>query len=543
MSYRNTRKAFALRRAVAGLLLAACALLPVPAGPASAATCSAEENVVCTHVGAVRGVREGQTVGFKGIPYAKPPLAALRWRPPEPPAAWDGVRDGSRTGPMCPQIVGGKVVGDEDCLTLNIWAPARPAERPRAVMVWLTGGGNHSLSGQGSPGFGGVTYDGEVLAGRGDVIFVSFKVRLGVLGFLAHPALSAERPERVSGNYASLDQIAMLNWLNRNIAAFGGDPSRVFLFGTSAGGGNICALMTSPMTNGLFHGAAMQSSVPAACELQTLAEVERGTGARVVKAAGCDQAGDVAGCLRTKSVEEIVSAVPGTFGIFPRIYGPNVDGHVFPDQPIKLIAAKRHHAMPAIVGGTADETMQFVNAAGPVTDETTYAGAVGKVFGAAARDAILARYPAGSYEAPRRAFVQLTTDAFFTCVSRRVASALAAAQAQPVYRYHFTHLLENDPAESANGSVHTVEHPYFFAWRGKYRPSAADLAVQDALVGYWTRMAKIGDPNGDGAPNWPAVAKDGGSYLEIGKRVAAGHGPDAAQCDFWDAVALPWPHL
>jgi para-nitrobenzyl esterase len=199
--------------------------------------------------------------------------------------------------------------------------------------------------------------------------------------------------------------------------------------------------------------------------------------------------------------------------------------------------------MPAIVGGTADETMQFVNAAGPVTDETTYAGAVGKVFGAAARDAILARYPAGSYEAPRRAFVQLTTDAFFTCVSRRVASALAAAQAQPVYRYHFTHLLENDPAESANGSVHTVEHPYFFAWRGKYRPSAADLAVQDALVGYWTRMAKIGDPNGDGAPNWPAVAKDGGSYLEIGKRVAAGHGPDAAQCDFWDAVALPGPHL
>ena len=113
----------------------------------------------------------------------------------------------------------------------------------------------------------------------------------------------------------------MLNWLNRNIAAFGGDPSRVFLFGTSAGGGNICALMTSPMTKGLFHGAAMQSSVPAACELQTLAEVERGTGARVVKAAGCDQAGDVAGCLRTKSVEEIVSAVPGTFGIFPRIYG------------------------------------------------------------------------------------------------------------------------------------------------------------------------------------------------------------------------------
>src|SRR3954471_8895984 len=515
------------RRAAALALLIASGLL-CPQDPADAASCVAQETVVCTTSGGVRGVPEGATVAFKGIPYAKPPVRALRWRPAQPAEASDEVRDGGRFGPICPEVVVRREADEENCLTLNIWKPAKPAGAPRPVMVWLTGGGNHSLSGQGSPGFGGVAYDGEVLAGRGDVVFVSFNIRLGALGFLAHPALSAELPEKISGNYGSLDQVAMLQWLSRNIATFGGDPTRIFLFGTSAGGGNICALMTSPMTKGLFHGAAMQSSVPAACELQTLAEVERGPGARVVKAAGCDQAGDVAGCLRTKSVEEIVSAVPGTFGIFPRIYGPNVDGHVFPDQPIKLIAAKRHHAMPAIVGGTANETIQFVNAAGPVTDEATYAGAVGKVFGAAARDAILARYPAGSYEAPRRAFVQLTTDAFFTCVSRRVASALAAAQAQPVYRYQFTHLLENDPAESANGSVHTVEHPYFFAWRGKYRPSAADLAVQDALVGYWTRMAKTGDPNGDGAPNWPAVAKDGGSYLEIGKRVAAGHGPDAA---------------
>jgi para-nitrobenzyl esterase len=530
------------RRAAALALLIASGLL-CPQDPAEAASCVAQETVVCTTSGGVRGVPEGATVAFKGIPYAKPPVGALRWRPPQPAEASDEVRDGGRFGPICPQIVAGKVAGEEDCLTLNIWKPAKPAGAPRPVMVWLTGGGNHSLSGQGSPGFGGVAYDGEVLAGRGDVVFVSFNIRLGALGFLAHPALSAELPEKISGNYGSLDQVAMLQWLSRNIATFGGDPTRIFLFGTSAGEGNICALMTSPMTKGLFHGAAMQSSVPAACELQTLAEVEKGTGARVAKAAGCDQAGDVAGCLRGKSVEEIVSAVPGTFGVFPRIYGPNVDGHVFPDQPIKRIAARQHHAMPVIIGSDADETMQFVNAAGPVIDEASYAAAIEKLFGAAAREAILARYPARSHESPRRAFVQLTTDALFTCISRRVARTLAAAQSEPVYRYLFTHLLENDPAERANGSIHTVEHPFFFAWRGKYRPTQADLSVQDALVGYWTRMAKTGDPNGEGAVSWPAVAKDRDAYLEIAPKVVAGQGPAAAECDFWDTLPLPWPHL
>ena len=186
-------------------------------------------------------------LAFKGIPYARPPVGPLRWKPTVAAEPWSDVRDGSRFGAICPQISGQEVKGDEDCLTINVWRPRVITTQPLPVMVWLTGGGNHALSGQGTQIFGGLTYSGEKLVPQG-VVFVSYNLRLGVLGFLAHPALDAERPEKISGNYGSLDQIAMLRWLKANIAAFGGDPNKIFLFGTSAGGGNICALMTSPLT-------------------------------------------------------------------------------------------------------------------------------------------------------------------------------------------------------------------------------------------------------------------------------------------------------
>lgn len=230
-------------------LATAVALAFCVTASAQAKSCSANEpDIACTAQGVIRGVIEGETLTFKGIPYAKPPVGTLRWRPTEPPMRWEGIRDGSRFGAMCPQIVNKQVVGEEDCLTLNIWRPRATRTEQLPVMVWLTGGGNHGLSGQGTAGFGGLNYSGEKLA-REDVVFVSFNNRLGALGFLAHPALDAERREKVSGNYGNLDQIAMLRWLRSNIAAFGGDPGRIFLFGTSAGGGSICALMTSS----LFH--------------------------------------------------------------------------------------------------------------------------------------------------------------------------------------------------------------------------------------------------------------------------------------------------
>lgn len=517
---------------------------------ASAAAASAESancaaggpDIVCTEQGAVRGVVDADMLAFKGIPYARPPVGPLRWRPPEAGVSWQGVRDGSRYGSMCPQIVGKDVKGEEDCLYINVWRPRTNPAGPLPVMVWLTGGGNHSLSGEGSGGFGGLTYNGANLVPQG-VIFVSYNPRLGVLGFLAHSSLDAERPEKISGNYGSLDQIAMLRWLKRNIAAFGGDPNKIFLFGTSAGGGNICAVMTSPLTRGLIHGVAMQSSVPMGCEIQTMADAKAGTGRKVATAMGCDAAADVAACLRAKSVTDIVSALPGTFTVLPRRYGPNMDGHVFPDQPLRLIMEGKYPAMPVIIGNTSEETNPWANSAGQVTDETSYAAAIEKVFGSAERDRVLAIYPMKSYPTPRAAFVQVTTDAEFTCQSRRVARTFVKAQKQPVYRYIFAHAQENDPTLKTAGAAHTIEHAFLFPGQGKYPPTDADAAIQQRMVGYWTRMARTGNPNGSDDPQWPAYSPDNDAYLEISANTGAKKGPEDAKCDFWDTVKFPWPHL
>ncbi|HEV7855785.1 MAG TPA: carboxylesterase family protein [Herminiimonas sp.] len=527
---------------MAMLCLAFC--LAVLSGTAGAAACAgAASDVACTDLGAVRGAVENGTLAFKGIPYAKPPVGDLRWRAPQPADAWSGTRDAVSYAPMCPQIIGKNVEGSEDCLYVNVWRPVQKPKHPLPVMVWLHGGGNQSYSGAGDPGFGGVVYDGEKLVPQG-VIFVSYSLRVGVLGFLAHPALDAERPEKISGNYGSQDQIAMLQWVHRNIAAFGGDPSKVFLFGTSAGGGNICALLTSPMTKGLIHGVSMQSSVPTGCEIPTLADVERGTGSAVVKKTGCEGSGDVAACLRGKTVSEIVSAVPaGPFTVFPRVYGPNMDGHVFVDQPLALIKQRKYPSVPIIIGNTAGETIHFIDAVGPVVDAAGFAGAVSKVFGSSQTERIVAQYPLDQYATPRAAFVQLTTDAEFTCQSRRVARTFAGLQDKPVFRYVFNHALENDPVQKALGPTHTAEHPYLFNWKGSYKPTPTDLEIQQHIIGYWSRMAKTGNPNGGKDPFWPNASSLNAAYLEIGTNTQSKSGVGEAHCDFWDTVQLPWPHL
>jgi para-nitrobenzyl esterase len=263
----------------------------------------------------------------------------------------------------------------------------------------------------------------------------------------------------------------------------------------------------------------------------------------VAVATGCDGVADVAACLRGKSTAEIVAAVPGTLTVLPRVYGPNVDGHVFPAEPIERIRQKQYPAMPIIIGNTYQETNPWANTAGPVTDEASYATAVEHVFGAATRDRILAKYPVASFPSPRAAFVRMTTDAEFTCQTHRVARAFAQAQPQPVYRYLFTHFQENDPTLKAAGAAHTIEHAFLFPGAGTYASSSDDIAVQRLMIGYWTRMARTGDPNGAGDPHWPAFTRANDAYLRIGPITQAAQGPDDAQCDFWDGIKLSWPHL
>jgi para-nitrobenzyl esterase len=226
-----------------------------------------------------------------------------------------------------------------------------------------------------------------------------------------------------------------------------------------------------------------------------------------------------------------------------RLYGPNVDRHVFPDQPLAVIQRRGHSAMPVIVGDSSEETMQFVGSAGPVVDAGSYASAREKVFGAANASRILARYPIANGADPRAAFVRLTTDAFVTCPSRRVAAALAALQTAPVYRYLFRHALENDPQIKALGAVHTLEHAFLFVWQGSYRPTATDLNIQQHMLGYWTNMAKSGSPGTVGNRAWPAYTAQNEAYLQIAPSFSAQTGPADAHCALWNSVQLPWPHL
>lgn len=504
--------------------------------------CPSDEDVACLTDGPVRGQQDGDLLAFRGIPYAKPPVGPLRWRPPEPPEPWQVVRDAKQVGPMCPQYVGREVQGAEDCLYVNVWRPRAKIEKPLPVMIWLTGGGNHSLSGEGTLNFGGVRYEGSQLVPRG-VILVTYNLRLGPFGFLTHPALDAERAEHVSGNYGSLDQMALLRWVNHNIAAFGGDPNRVFLFGTSAGGGNICALMSAPGAAGLFHAAAMESSVPSGCELPTLADAEQNTGRVVARKLGCDTDPDPAACMRGKDHVDVLAALPGNFSVLPRRYGPVMDGYVFPGQPIKRLAEGVSKALPVIIGNTTGETGEWADSAGAVRDEASYATAINTVFGPEARASIQALYPASAYPSPRDAFVRVTTDALFTCASRRVADVLVRSQNVPVYRYLFDHALENDPVQKARGAIHTVEHPFFFGWEGKYKPTEADRMIQHQLVGYWTNMAKTHDPNSEGLPDWQPVRTDRDSYLDIGRMTVSKTGGADAHCDFWDRTPPLWPHM
>ena len=435
---------------------------------------------------------------------------------------------------MCPQVAGNEVVGDEDCLTLNVWVPRTRSEQSLPVMVYLTGGGNHGQSGQGG---GGANFVGTRLTKEG-VILVTVNIRLGALGFLTHPALDAESDRRVSGNYGSQDHVSMLRWLSRNIKAFGGDPNRVFLFGTSAGGATICGLLTSPLARGLFHGAVMESSVPTGCEYATREQAQSGTGARLAKALSCERAPAVATCLREKTARDIVRAIPAVTNLFPRTYGPVVDGHVFPEQPMKRLTEGQVAKVPVIMGNNLEEAASWVDALGPIQNAEQYRDALSRVFGNDLRDKVVTEYPIASYASPRAALIRAATDGLFTCMTRRVTRALVTSGAGPVYRYLFTHRQEH----SSDGAVgHSIEMPFIFqSWTG-YMPGPGDIAVSERMVQYWTQFAKAGNP--DPSSGWRSVSRVASPYMDLNERFEMKTDQADGHCEFWASVRLPSPHL
>ncbi len=482
------------------------------------------EGVVLTTGGAISGQLSGEVTSFLGVPYAKPPVGALRWRPPEPVDCQPGVQQALAAGPSCPQqLEDGGVVGDEGCLTLNVFAKRGVTRAP--VLVWIHGGGN--VLGSGSDPL----YDGRDLAARSSVVVVTMNYRLGALGFFAHAGLSAEQDAGVSGNYGLLDQQLALRWVRDNARAFGGDPARVLLFGESAGGQNTMLHLVAPGSKGLFSAALAQSG---GVYSTTLSEAVTSLQPVVVRV-GCAAAANQVECLRAVSATSLaaIESAAGPLAKGGLRYGPVIDGVVVPDHPLTLIRQGKQHGVPVILGTNADETSRMVPV---VRTDAEYRAAVTTQYGAAVANRLLMQYPLARFSSPRTALIALTTDATWTCPTRRLARALESTQPAPVYRYFFT-WRSSGPAGTLVGSTHGLEIPFVFRTFGALTgtsPDAAAMALSDAMQAAWVAFAATGVPTAPVA--WPRVPAGGDAALELGVPIATLPGVRTADCDFIDSL-------
>ncbi|MCA9667698.1 MAG: carboxylesterase family protein [Myxococcales bacterium] len=486
--------------------------------------------VVVTHRGAIRGVKRGETWAYLGVPFAAPPVGDLRWRPPQEPACWAGERAADALPPACPQRENNNgtisAIGQEDCLYLNVWAPAAASSSPRSVLFFIHGGGNA----QGSTDRD--LYDGQRLAEREDAIVVTIQYRLGPLGFLVLPELDKRSGHGQSGNLGLLDQVHALKWVQTNIASFGGDPKRVMVFGESAGALDTCMMLVSPLAKGLFAAALMQSGACTAAP----ADQRRKEGVEYLTKVGCDGAADREACLLGKTATELTSPVGEVIvgGLVQQGWGPVVDGYVLPDAPLVLIEQKQHNAVPFVVGSNSDEMSPTVP---PGSITPVKLAALFARFPEPHRSTLAALYPAGSTNtSARQAYIDAVSDAQFVCSARDVAKTLAASQSEPVFRYSY----EQPPpgvAGSIYGAFHGLELAYVFASiEDVAAADAEDKAIAQLLGRYWARFAKAGDPNGGSDPNWPRYDNNE-SYLEIGGTGArAKSALKVAKCEAWKAA-------
>ncbi len=505
-----------------------------------------------TTISLADGAIEGEAVPgarrFLGIPFAAPPVGELRWRPPSRPEPWEGVLTTRAFASGCPQgdSINGKPSTDEDCLYLNVWAPAEPPSRPLPVLFWIHGGGNQSGSAADEVplGLGGLFYDGRTLVETRDVVVVSTNYRLGVFGFFAHPELGAEDPERpVSGNQGLLDQRLALEWVRDNIGAFGGDPDNVTVFGESAGSFDTCMHVVSPGSRGLFHRAISQSGgCTTAHDTLAVAQTEvQG----FVEAVGCATDPNVLGCLRGKPVEALLippatanePAMPLPGG--PRFQGttalwdfnPIIDGDVLPEQPRLLFEAGDFAKVPYLLGSNSDEGTLFHIGAAPVTTEEEYLEALERAFGTDAAT-IAATYPASAFESPNHALMRVSGDSGLVCGTYDTARRAAAAGA-PVHLYNFARAIPLAALASLDlRATHGAEIAYVF---GSEIPdiSDEDRELGRTIQGYWSRFAHTGDPNGPGEVTWPPFGPDDDQRLNLDVEVSVIDDFRSTECAMW----------
>lgn len=476
--------------ATAALCLVSARVLAAPSAP------------VDTDAGRVSGTagRDPAVAVFRGIPFAAPPVGPLRWKPPQPPAHWQGVRAADHFGDTCaqppPPNAGARVAISEDCLTLNVWTAARTAGEKRPVLVWIFGGGffNGSASAPNS--------DGEALSRKG-IVVVTTNYRVGPFGFLAHPELSGESPHKVSGNYGLLDMIACLQWVKRNIAAFGGDPSRVTIAGQSSGGGSVLLLAQSPLASGLFRGVISQSGAraigdPTFVQVRTLAATEK-RGVRFAAAHGAHSLRQ----LRELTWQQVLEGVdmrtadPADDGddSLP-VYRPAIDGWVLPLPIGETYARGAQQDVPVMTGFNLDE-MGAEPRPGLTLDGLRQM--TRRDYGPMA-DELLTLYPVTADAQAEQVQRTFSRDRNRT-TSWLWATAWSRHARSPVYTYFWTHA-----PPGPRGAFHGSEIAYAFdsldAMESPW--TARDREVAGTVSSYWANFVRNGDPNGPGLPRWPA---------------------------------------
>ncbi len=500
---------------------------PVYAGPLDAA-------IVRTSSGLVRGEVAADYRLFQGIPYATPPVGALRWQAPRPAARWSGLLDASKPGPQCTQESArdsraGKP-SSEDCLTLNVWTPSvGPLGEKRPVMVWIHGGGFVNGSGD--------VYHARRLAADGRIVVVTINYRLGALGFLAHPALGRADD---AGNYGLADQQAALRWVRDNIADFGGDPGRVTVAGESAGGMSVCDHLVAPGSAGLFRAAIIQSGP---CQAQVDVATARRRSLDYAASVGCGGGATAAVCLRALPATTL--ARPPWYahiGDSDALSGPATGSVVLPGAPTAAFAAGQGRRVPVLVGVNHDEFTMFAalryRRLGRGVTPAEYPRVLNDVFGSDGR-VVLAHYPPGRYGGDvSLAYSAALTDGAFACVADRMAGFLA--RHAPVYAYEFDdpHAPAPDPLRQAPfpvGASHSLELRYLFDVGGAPPLDAAQRALSDQMIAYWSRFVTVGAPAAAGQPDWPALDGDHGPLMSLrpdGSRLVTGYA-ESHQCPFW----------
>jgi para-nitrobenzyl esterase len=516
--------------------------VPAPAPPPPGANDPLE---VQTSFGKVRGIDDGPSQAFLGIPYAAPPVGERRWADPEPARPWTETLQANRFGSLCPQpeAVGSDVVvGDEDCLYLNIWRPTSvvddPSAAPLPVMVFIHGGGN-LLGGAAESleflfeGLDSTTpaYEGPRLADLGQALVVTLNFRLAALGFLTHPDLTASSPTGTSGNYGLLDQILALQWVQDEIAAFGGDPDRVMVFGQSGGSLNTCSLLASPLAAGLFQRAGLHSGGCDNPPQAVFAERAEALFAEV----GCSNAPDVAACLRQQPAASLVlasAAQPIDIGV--PAFGPTTDGRVLLESPDSAFSNGRYNKVPVLIGANAAEyAHKFED-----VPESQLPAFLGRLLPLEFLDEALQIYSPGNYGGSSTdAYVAALSDRNILCPQTRYASALAGNQTDPVYLYLFDQGL-SDARRRGDGAFHAAELLYLFQHMigDDFDATDDDRTVQDLMGRYWTGFAATGEAAGNGPVEWSAFDDVARPYLRLMPAPRLENGLRVGECDLWQRV-------